>query len=49
MFKGLKAFLQDYPQAKAYFIYGGERRRREGEIEIIPLQSVFRELPAILA
>ncbi|MFH1258339.1 MAG: AAA family ATPase [Elusimicrobiota bacterium] len=49
MLKGLKAFLKDYPPAKAYFIYGGERRLREGEIEVIPLQTVFQELPQILA
>ncbi|OGC05551.1 ATPase [candidate division WOR-1 bacterium RIFCSPLOWO2_02_FULL_46_20] len=48
MLKGLKAFLMDYPSASAYFIYGGERRMRDGEVDIIPLAEVFRELPKIL-
>lgn len=48
MLRGLKAFLKDYPSAKAYFIYGGERRMREGDIEIIPIRDALKELPAIL-
>lgn len=48
MVGGLKAFLTDYPSADAYFIYGGERRMREGEIEIIPIEQALRELPEIL-
>lgn len=49
MFKGLKAFLKDYPSAKAYFIYAGERRMREGNIEIIPIKDVFERLGTVLA
>lgn len=49
MLKGLKAFLKDYPSAKAYFIYGGERYLREDEIEIIPIKDALKELPKILA
>jgi predicted AAA+ superfamily ATPase len=49
MTKGLKVFLKDYPNAKAYFIYGGERRLREGDIGILPMQDVLKELPAILS
>lgn len=45
MLRGLKAFLEDYPIAKAYFIYGGERRMREGKIEILPLREALRILP----
>ncbi len=48
MLKGLKAFLVDYPVAKAYFIYGGERRMREGKIEILPLQDALKQLPSNL-
>lgn len=48
MLRGLKAFLADYPSARAYFIYGGERRMREGEIEIIPIEQALKELPRIL-
>lgn len=46
---GLKAFLKNYPQALAYFIYGGERRLREGDIEIIPVTEALKKLPEILS
>ena len=49
MLKGLKAFLRDYPFAKAYFIYGGERRMHEDDIEVIPFKDILKELPAILS
>ncbi|MDP3732033.1 MAG: ATP-binding protein [Candidatus Omnitrophota bacterium] len=49
MMRGLKAFLKDYPQAKTYFIYGGERRLREGDIEILPIRDALKELPKILS
>jgi predicted AAA+ superfamily ATPase len=49
MLKGLKAFLKDYPSAKAYFIYGGNRRLHENDIEIIPVKDALKELPQILA
>jgi len=48
MLRGLKAFLKDYPMAKAYFIYGGKRYMREGKIEILPMGRAFRELHKIL-
>lgn len=48
MLKGLKTFMKDYPMAKGYFIYGGERRIREGNIEIIPLKDIFTRLEEML-
>ncbi len=48
MLRGLKAFAKDYPGAKLYFIYGGERRLRDGDIEILPLNDALKELPDIL-
>lgn len=48
MLKGLKFFLKDYPSAKAFFLYGGERRLREKDIEIIPIKDALKDLPAIL-
>jgi predicted AAA+ superfamily ATPase len=48
MLVGLKAFLKDYPMAKAYFIYGGGRYMREGEIEILPLERTLKTLRTIL-
>ena len=49
MLKGLKAFQKDYPQAKTYFIYGGERHLREGDIAILPIRDALKELPKILS
>jgi len=46
--RGLKAFLKDYPAAKAYYIYGAERRMSEGTIDIISLDYALKNLPAIL-
>jgi hypothetical protein len=48
MFSGLKAFIKDYPMAKGFLVYGGNRLLREGNIEIIPLDKLLRELPRIL-
>lgn len=49
MLKGLRAFQKDYPGAKLYFIYGGERVLRDGDIEIIPIRYALKELPGILS
>jgi hypothetical protein len=49
MLKGLKAFQKDYPGAKIYFIYGGERHLREGDIAILPMKDALKELPKILS
>jgi predicted AAA+ superfamily ATPase len=46
--RGLRAFLRDYPMAKAYFLYGGRRRLSEDRINILPMETAFRELPKIL-
>mgnify|MGYP001605297719 FL=1 len=48
MLRGLKAFLKDYPSAKAYLIYGGTRRLYEGKITILPVQEALLTLPDIL-
>jgi predicted AAA+ superfamily ATPase len=49
MLKGLKVFLKDYPLAKAYFIYGGERALWEDGVRIIPVKDALGRLPAILS
>jgi len=48
MCRGLKAFLGDYPSAKAYFLYGGDRSMREGDIEIISIDYALKNLSSIL-
>ena len=47
-FSGLRSFLRDYPQAKAYLVYGGSRRMSEGKIDVIPLSICLKELPTLL-
>ena len=47
--KGLKAFLADYPMAKAYLIYCGERAMRDDGIEILPIEACLPGLPDLLA
>jgi predicted AAA+ superfamily ATPase len=46
--RGLRAFMKDYPMAKAYFLYGGRRRAREGPIDCLPMEAALRDLPDIL-
>lgn len=49
LLKGLRAFLKDYPEACAYFIYGGKRYMREDAIEIIPIDDFLKNLSEILS
>ena len=49
MLSGLRSFLRDYPMAKAYFIYGGERRMRDGDIDIVPISDALKKLEVILS
>jgi predicted AAA+ superfamily ATPase len=49
MLSGLKSFLKDYPMAKAYFVYGGDKYMREGNIEIMPINNLLKDLPDLLS
>ncbi|OGS22938.1 MAG: ATPase [Elusimicrobia bacterium RIFOXYA2_FULL_39_19] len=48
MLSGLKSFLKEYPMARAYFVYGGDKYMREGNIEILPVNNLLKNLPDIL-
>lgn len=48
MLRGLRVFLREYPQAKAYCLYGGKRRMRDGDIDIIPISDALKALPVLL-
>ncbi|MEW6041061.1 MAG: ATP-binding protein [Elusimicrobiota bacterium] len=48
MLSGLRSFLKDYPMAKAYFVYGGDKYIRDGNIEIIPVINLLRNLGGFL-
>ncbi|MBI3459141.1 ATP-binding protein [Candidatus Azambacteria bacterium] len=45
---GLKSFLSDYPMAKTYFVYGGNRRLYDGQIEIIPILEMLKNLSTFI-
>ena len=40
---------RDYPPAKCFLLYGGDRREYQGGIEVWPLAEALRCLPAILS
>jgi uncharacterized protein len=46
---GLKAFLEAYPMAQCYLLYGGTETIREGNIQIIPVESALKNLGGILS
>ena len=48
-FAGLKAFVQDYPVAKARLVYGGAVRYVVDGVEVVPFVNAVRELGGWLA
>ena len=46
---GLRQFARDYPPAKCFLLYGGDRREYRGGVEVWPLAEALRCLPSILA
>ena len=46
--KGLRAFLKEYPMARAYIFYGGPQRRYLKDLEMIPLDQALPALPDLL-
>ena len=45
----LRQFARDYPPAKCFLLYGGDRREYRGGVEVWPLAEALRCLPSILA
>ncbi len=45
---GLRAFLKDYPMARAYVFYGGRDHLYIENIELIPLNQAIISLPGIM-
>lgn len=46
--KGLKAFKEDYPEAKLFLISGGTLREYHDDIQVIPIEIALKELMKIL-
>jgi len=47
--RGLRRFRDDYPQATAFLVYNGSRRRHDAGIEIVPAEDALRGLDRIIA
>lgn len=47
--KGLRSFQEDYPPAKAFVLYGGDRAYLDDGVQILPFATAFERLPALLA
>ncbi|MCD4669282.1 MAG: ATP-binding protein [Actinomycetia bacterium] len=48
MLSGLKAFLKDYPETQAFFIYGGRKNLYIDGIKVIPIEESIRNLKDML-
>jgi len=46
---GLKAFSEDYPEAKLHILFLGKQREYYGNITAIPFQEALTELPNIIS
>jgi predicted AAA+ superfamily ATPase len=47
-FRGLRRFRADYPQATAFLVYTGSRRRHDAGIEIVPAEDALRGLDRMI-
>ena len=47
-FKGLKAFKSDYPMARCYMVYLGDREYYDEDIQVIPMTNVLFNLLTIM-
>ncbi len=46
--KSLKMFKADFPQAKLYLLYGGEREEFEDGAHIMPITNALKNMPTLL-
>lgn len=49
MFSGLRSFKTDYPVAKCYLVYGGDRREYRNDIDVVGVKEFLHALPKILS
>lgn len=47
--KGLRAFKEEYPIAKLYLLYGGDKELYEGDVFVVPFAKALKHLSDILA
>ena len=46
--RGLKLFLKDYPSAKAFLLYGGDKTIYKNNITILPLKKFFSDVLSVI-
>jgi len=46
--KGLEAFLEDYPQARAMFLYRGKDRLQKGKILCLPVEDFLKSIDSFV-
>lgn len=46
--RGLRGFLDDYPMAKAFVLYGGDHPAYYDPIRVLPIADALRDLPNLL-
>lgn len=47
--RGLRVFAEDYPPAKLFLLYGGDREYEDDGVRILPMARAFELLPGLLA
>jgi predicted AAA+ superfamily ATPase len=46
--QGLREFIKDYPMAKGFLLYGGDRSYFEDQIQVMPLVTFFEEVKTVI-
>lgn len=46
--RGLRTFKEEYPVAKLYLLYGGDKELYEGDVVVLPFEKALKELDKIL-
>ncbi|MBI5413629.1 hypothetical protein HZA42_04750 [Candidatus Peregrinibacteria bacterium] len=46
--RGLRAFLKDYPDTKAFMLYGGNKKMWESGIQIVPVVEFLKDIVTYL-
>ena len=48
MLSGLRVFQTDYPMAKCFLVYGGDRREHHDKVEVVGADEFLKTLPDVL-
>lgn len=46
--KGLRAFSQDYPEAKSFLFCSVSKKEYYGDIQVLPIETALRDLRELL-